>query len=225
MMNTQEAKDIVGGLTHTSKMPCPSISLPAQDCVTGSTLVGVKGSVCEGCYALKGFYNFPQGISARDKRLDSIYSPKWIEAMVTLIKSRKNYKKGNDWFRWHDSGDVQGILHLCNIMQVALQTPNCDHWLPTREYAFIRAFVDKGNIVPKNMYVRISGLMIDGKPPASFAKMLNDKENVKGFIGTSTVHKNEKAIGVGCIAYTQDGECRDCRTCWSTEPNISYPFH
>lgn len=224
-MNTQEAKDIVGGLTYTSKMPCPSLSTPAQNCITGSKLVDVKGSVCEGCYALEGFYRFPDGIKARDRRLSKLYNPKWIEAMVTLIKSRKKYKKGIDVFRWHDSGDIQGIIHLCNIMQVAQLTPKCKHWLPTREYAFIRAFVDKGNIIPDNMYVRISALMIDGKPPASFAKMLNDKENVEGFIGTSTVHKNKEAIGISCIAYTQGGECRDCRKCWTTEPNISYPLH
>lgn len=224
-MKTQEAKDIIGGLTYTSKMPCPSISIPSHACKTGSKLVKIKGSTCEGCYTFKGMYNFPVGKLARDKRLDSLYDPRWVEAMVTLIKSRKAYKKGTDWFRWHDSGDIQGMIHLCNIMQVAELTPDCDHWLPTRENEFLSAYVESGKVVPSNMFVRVSALMIDGLPPSSFAKRLNGKHNVKGFIGTSTVHKDKVAIGVSCIAYTQGGECKDCRTCWSTELNVSYPKH
>jgi hypothetical protein len=224
-MKTKEAKDIVGGLTYTSKMPCPSLSIPSSACITGAKLVKIKGSTCEGCYTFKGMYNFPIGKLARDKRLDSLYNPKWVEAMVTLIKSRRDYKKGEDWFRWHDSGDIQGIIHLCNIMQVAQLTPECDHWLPTRENAFLKAYVESGKVVPENMYVRVSATMIDGMPPTEFVNELNKYDNVKGFIGTSTVHKNKEAIGFSCIAYSQGGECKSCRHCWSTELNISYPKH
>ena len=224
-MKTKEAKDIVGGLTYTSKMPCPSISIPSSACITGAKLVQIKGSTCEGCYTFKGMYNFPAGKLARDKRLDSLYKLRWVEAMVTLIKSRRDYKKGEDWFRWHDSGDIQGMIHLCNIMQVAELTPDCDHWLPTRENAFLKAYVESGKVVPENMYVRVSATMIDGMPPTEFVNSLNKYDNVKGFIGTSTVHKNKEAIGVSCIAYDQGGECKDCRTCWSTELNVSYPKH
>ena len=84
-MNTKEASDIVGGLTTTSKMPCPSISIPSSACITGKILVDVEGSSCEGCYTLEGFYNMPDGIRARDRRLSKLYDPRWIEAMITLI--------------------------------------------------------------------------------------------------------------------------------------------
>ena len=40
-------------------MPCESISLDARQCKTGSKLAKIPGSVCNGCYALKGFYNMP----------------------------------------------------------------------------------------------------------------------------------------------------------------------
>jgi len=110
-------------------------------------------------------------------------------------------------------------------MEVARLTPNCDHWIPTRENAFLKAYVESGNIIPKNMFVRVSALMRDGKPPKTFVGKLNKYKNVEGFIGTSTIHHKKEAIGSSCIAYTQGGECRDCRTCWTTEQNISYPFH
>jgi len=224
-MTTKMASDIVGGLTTTSKMPCPSLSIPSSACITGAKLVGVKGSSCEGCYTLEGFYNMPDGIIARDRRLSKLYDPRWTQAMVTLIKSRRKYKKEIDVFRWHDSGDLQGIMHLSNIMHVAKLTPKCKHWLPTRENAFLKAYVESGKIIPKNMYVRVSALMRDGKPPTKFVDELNKYDNVEGFIGTSTIHHKTEAIGFSCVAYTQGGECRDCRKCWTTEENISYPFH
>ena len=53
-MLKKEAKEITGGLSKPSKMPGPAYNLPAQACITGAKLVQIPGSVCEGCYALKG---------------------------------------------------------------------------------------------------------------------------------------------------------------------------
>lgn len=218
VMNTKEAKEITGGLTSTSKMPCPSYSIPAQACKTGSKLVGVKGSVCHGCYALKGFYRFKQGKTAREVRLASIYNPKWVEAMTILIKS-----SNKDVFRWHDSGDIQSIMHLGNIMNVASQTPDIKHWLPTREYKYLSDYINTGLEVPANMYVRVSAYMIDGVLPLEFARKLNSMPNVKGFIGVSGVSKDDEVAN--CPAYKQGGACGDCRTCWTDKESVIYPFH
>ena len=53
-MLKKEAQKIVGGLSKPSKMPGPAYNLPARACITGAKLVKVPGSVCAGCYALKG---------------------------------------------------------------------------------------------------------------------------------------------------------------------------
>ena len=53
-MKLKEAKEITGGLSNPSKMPGKAYSIPASRCNVGSRLAKVKGSVCEGCYALKG---------------------------------------------------------------------------------------------------------------------------------------------------------------------------
>ena len=43
---------------------------------------------------------------------------------------------------------------------------------------------------------------------------------------TSGVHKDKKAIGRECPAYKQDGECKDCRACWSRSiKQVSYKEH
>ena len=57
-MKTSEALKLVGGLSKPSKMPGWAYGIPAKECKTGSKLVKVAGSTCEGCYALKGCYVF-----------------------------------------------------------------------------------------------------------------------------------------------------------------------
>ena len=54
-----EAKRLTGGgLGYPSKMPGTSYGISAHDCITGAKLAKVQGSVCHGCYALKGNYGF-----------------------------------------------------------------------------------------------------------------------------------------------------------------------
>jgi len=67
-MLKKEASAIVGGLSRPGKMPGPSYNLPASMCQTGSILVRVPGTVCHGCYALKGRYRFPNVKEAMAQR-------------------------------------------------------------------------------------------------------------------------------------------------------------
>ena len=53
-MLKKEARKITGGLSKPSKMPGPAHNLPAWKCITGVKLQAVPGSVCAGCYAMKG---------------------------------------------------------------------------------------------------------------------------------------------------------------------------
>ena len=126
-MKTNQALQLVGGLSRPSKMPGWSYGLPAAECKTGSKLQKVKGSTCSNCYALKGCYIFKVVQAAQYRRLESIKNPGWVAAMVHLINSKKS-----KYFRWHDSGDVQDLDHLNKIFKVCELTPGVSHWLPTR---------------------------------------------------------------------------------------------
>ena len=103
-MNTKEAWALVGGLSKPSKMPGWSIGIPAKECKTGSQAQAgnSKTQSVHECYALKGCYVFQVVQAAQYKRLEAISHPDWVQAMTTLINSKKP-----DVFRWHDSGDVQ----------------------------------------------------------------------------------------------------------------------
>ena len=199
-MLKKEAKEITGGLSAPSKMPGPAYNLPATECITGAKLVQIPGSVCAGCYALKGRYRFSNVRMALARRLESLKHPRWVEAMTVLIK-------GEPWFRWHDSGDLQSAWHLKQIFEVCKRTPDTMHWLPTRE-ARILNLMDP-DIIPSNLIIRMSSHMIDQQP-------------VKFWPWTSTVSTQAKT----CPAQDQGNSCKDCRACWDRKViNVTYPKH
>ena len=80
---------IVGGLSKPSMMPGPAYKLPAYKCITGQKLAKVPGSVCFGCYALKGRYRFRPVKAAMERRLEALQHPGWVDAMIQLIKTHK----------------------------------------------------------------------------------------------------------------------------------------
>ncbi len=96
-MLKKEASKITGGLSKPSKMPGPAHNLPAARCITGAKLVKVPGSVCAGCYALKGRYRFKNVQDALNRRLKALEDPRWVEAMVVLIKDHKFFRCSGLW--------------------------------------------------------------------------------------------------------------------------------
>ena len=204
------ALEYIGGLSEPSKMPCHSYGLSAHQCITGARLAKIEGSVCSDCYALKNFYgDWNKNIhQAHAKRAASLYQPGWVAAMVFIINRRKM-----DYFRWHDSGDIQSFQHLLNIVSVAEQCPETRFWLPTREKKIVLQYRQAFGDFPKNLIVRVSATMLDS--PAS-----------PEFRNTSTVHKDKKPIGFACPSSQQDNQCQDCRECWNPKrKNISYHYH
>ena len=130
MMLKKEAREITGGLSAPGKMPEGSYNIPASACQTGQILAKVKDTPCEGCYALKGRYRFPNVKDALQRRLASLMDSRWVEAMTVLVKNKKH-------FRWHDSGDIQSVDHLKKIFEVCNNTPATMHWLPTQERKYL----------------------------------------------------------------------------------------
>lgn len=209
-MKTSEALDIIGGLSSPSKMPCYGWSIPARHCITGKKMARVSGSICSICYALKGRYAFENVQDCLERRFNSLTDKRWIDAMTTAILNKE--KSGH--FRWHDSGDLQGVWHLQMIVEVCRRTPSIKHWLPTREYAIVRKYIDEGGQIPDNLTVRLSALMVDGPAPESLAKRL----------GIQVSGASESAFT--CPATYQANKCGSCRACWDRDTfNITYKKH
>jgi hypothetical protein len=218
-----KVKDIISTLggdisTSNTKMPGTSFGLSATKCNVGCKLQPVKGSVCNGCYALKleklrpsvhkGYLNR----TYQAKRLvEDEFRQRWQDAMVIRI-SQKAEKLNTKYHRWHDSGDLQSLEHFLAIVQVAIRLPGIQFWLPTKEKALVKQGV-RMFFIPDNLVIRLSSSMVDGKPV-----------NWGGL--TCTVHKDRDPIGHACPALSQGNSCGDCRACWNPDvENVSYPKH
>ena len=206
MWKVSTADALVGGLSAPGKMPCPSFSISAFLCITGSLLAAIVNSVCSNCYARKGRYLFENVRLALARRYsvlaralaDADFRVQFVSAMSFLIR---RYPV----FRWHDSGDLQSKAHFALICDIARATPDTMHWLPTKEPRFA-----KGDI-PANLIVRVSAPHIDQPAP-------------KGHAHTSTVVSNK--ADATCRAFERKGKCGPCRMCWdSTIKNIAYYKH
>ena len=201
-MLKKEANKITGGLSAPGKMPEGSYNLPAGACQTGQKLAKIPGTPCFKCYAdNRGRYRFPNVKDALTRRLESLTHPQWIEAMAVLIKGKK-------FFRWHDSGDLQGVWHLVNIFEVCNLTPDTMHWLPTQE----RRYLPINWRHPKNLLIRLSNAKNDTKPGNAWSHW-------------STVVTKPRA-GHICPAPEQGNSCGDCRACWSRDVHeVQYKIH
>ena len=208
-LTPEQASEIVGGLSEPSKMPGFAYGLPAKECKTGALLAKHEGTICSKCYALRGHYRYPNVQTVQYRRLNALNNPLWVDAMAFLLNV-----KSVSFFRWHDSGDLQNLAHLVRIVAVCKLTPDTKHWLPTREYAFVAAYVKMYGTFPANLCVRLSAYSFEQEAPALLAKRLN--------VQTSTVKK----VGFTCPASNQENNCGLCRECWkTTTANVSYKRH
>jgi len=210
-LNVKTAKNIVGGLSAPSKMPCHGYSIPATRCIVGAKLRKVVGSTCSKCYALKGRYVFPNVVDALERRFQSLRDPLWVKAMAFLINRYESGKSG--YFRWHDAGDLQSVGHLQLIVDVCNASPTVQHWLPSREYNTVRKYLATVGAFPANLTVRLS------------AHMMGDYNlpKIDGVVW-STVGPDAPSSMHTCPAPKQGGICGDCRACWGGN-DVNYLPH
>lgn len=206
---TKDAARKMLGLSKNSKMPSWTISIPAREaCPRGGKLAQVEGTVCYGCYAAKSLDALPTAMTAKHRRWNTIklalenanVREQWIEAMVISLK-------GEQFFRWHSSGDIFSDEYALMMQEVIERTPNTMHWIPTREARYSKLFA-----LP-NCAFRISD------------DMVNQATNKhKGL--TSGVHTGTVKRGQVCSSYETEGKCADCRACWDKKvTHISYKLH
>jgi hypothetical protein len=218
-LTQKRARELTGGLGYPSKMPGTSYGISALNCQIGAKLAEISGSVCHGCYALKANYQYPSVKTAHASREAALSGDveTWIDAMVFSI-SVGALKTGVSYHRWFDSGDLQSTKMLEAIAHVAKKTPHIKHWLPTKEYKFVREYLRR-NRKPTNLVIRVSGYMIDGGAPKWALR--NRRLTV------STVASGKPASGAfECPSRYQENSCGDCRACWSSRvKHVSYHLH
>jgi hypothetical protein len=213
------ARIITGGFGNASKMPGRTYGISADLCQTGAELAKVEGSICSDCYATKGHYRYDSVATAHANRLAAIhraiddpdYRALFIRAAALLINA------GGEWFRLHDSGDLQGEDYALLWMDVARATPDVRWWIPTRERGLIsRLDATRPGWQAPNVTIRVSDVYFD-----------QTRRSVPGDRPASGAHKGEpQADAYRCPAPDQGNACGDCRACWNPAvPFVTYRAH
>ena len=217
-MTLQLALALTGGLSEPAKMPCKAYALPTEACKKGWELRHSAGDlICKLCYAAGHHYRTGRVNAKMQERLLSLKNEQWVEAMVFLISKIES----KDVFRWHDSGDLQGVWHLDNIVRVANGCPRVRFWLPTIEYDMVEQYLIEGGTIPANLQIRLSAEEIDKPAPVRLvAKNLNGYARVKNKMGISWVTRN--IDNVTCAATTTRHKCEHCRDCWNVKEVVYY---
>ena len=196
-------------LSTPSKMPGYTFALDAKRCITGSKLRKIPGSVCSKCYGQKGPSCYSKSVALRRGNMEWIKDnnlPIWQKAMVDFLTI-----SGQPEFRYHDTGDLQSLNHLCAIVGIARKVPQVKFWLPTKEYAIVREYTKRFGMFPENLIVRVSSPMIKQEPLT--------------FDYTSTVNSGK---GFACPVSNGQEKCDTykCRACWDKNvSNIDYHLH
>lgn len=206
------AEKITGGLSFTSKMPCPSWGISAARCRVGQALARREGTTCHDCYAMKGTYGFPNVQAKLEERYQGLFHRLWTPAMVFLVRYFCDR-----YFRLFDSGDIVDEHHYRNIITMARHMPDVQIWMPTREIRTIqnvhRELLRQRLALPENLLVRVSAALIDGEPPP-------------GFPHTSTVISSQEPDKGICPSPENGGTCGECRACWDRSvQNVAYRQH
>lgn len=215
----KDALPYVHSLSEPSKMDSCGYSISALSCKMGGMLNVLSNSVCSKCYARKGRYIFESCQQALVKRLDKIKNePLWVDAMIHIINNKKRKGKKLDKFRWHDSGDIQDERHLDMICEIARNTPNVKHWLPTKETIIVREYL-KTHKIPKNLNIRVSAFYINGKA-MKIKGTTTSRVLTKDMLGKSKFD---------CPIYANPSHgktCGDCTMCYDRNiKNVNYLEH
>lgn len=206
-------------LSKTSKMPCYSLNISVKHCITGGKLRLNKKSVCNKCYANKGNYLYPEVNACLENRYDELYNAmhdkqkriEYVSSIVSAINNQNDTFKhciiDKKYFRFNDSGDLQGIEHLKILIDICNAMPKIKFWLTSKEFKIIRDYIKQGNEIPKNLTIRLSSYLIN--------KDLKLDKTLNKFTKAMVYTSNELIPSNTISCKINNGKCNDCRLCWN----------
>ena len=204
---TVKFRDGAVHLSKTSKLDgVKSWSLLAKKTCPGSK----NASVCNGCYALGGFYNMPTVIQPRVENQKNWKLASWVDEMVAALKNER-------FFRWFDSGDIYKLELAEKILAVCERTPWVNHWIPTQSWDIekFQPILRKIDALP-NAVVRASAKHVD-RPIDSFQN---------SSVVLSGPDKASELNVTICHSFNNAGKCGSCRACYDkTAKTIGYVQH
>jgi hypothetical protein len=155
-----------------------------------------------------GNYRFANVKKPRAENREDWKRDEWVSDMINALRNDR-------YFRWFDSGDMYDARLAKKIYLVMLNTPNAQHWLPTRMHKFakFKGILAAMDALP-NVVVRRSSDSVTG-------------EFEPGLHGSTILPDASPRDGVTvCHAAFNAGQCGSCRACYSKDvPVVGYVAH
>lgn len=226
-MQKKTALEVIGGLSQTTKMPCNSFSIPAKYCRMGASYRLCDKTVCHHCYCYeRGNYTWPTVKLAQERRyiklMNAINSGPGSQEWERYVDAFSFLLSGQEYFRWHDSGDLQGSLHLRLIYDICNNTRNTMHRLPTKE---VQTLIDvsKNSLIPHNLNVQISSPYLDVKAERFGGLQL--ATTYRGCNAAFEASERDNSLTCPATIPNKSHVCGDCRACWWNHSDINYILH
>jgi len=220
-------------LSAPSKMPSFAFGLPAH-----RSCPRANGSICQDCYASKGFYRMSNVQRTQDARYawtreslkTSAGTNAWISTMVQAI--RHATRKGEKLFRIHDSGDFFSAAYANAWYEVCGQLPDVRFWAPTRAWQLPTSTDAVDGLKPFRVLTESDSVMSALLKLASLPNVtirpsalnFNDAPPMIDGLAAGSAACDANAFGHACPAPKQGNHCGICRVCWH-KPNVSVTYH
>jgi hypothetical protein len=197
--------------------------------VTSVPVAQVSGMfICDACYAGKANYKMYGNIHVSQKirhlwTLRALKRGSFAQEMTSALRVALGHAKlpktiNPNFFRIHDSGEMESVPYMMGWFEVCANIPNVNFWAPTRMWVvpeFRAAFQHK----PSNLTLRPSALFYGVNAPS-----------VPFMSAGSTSAPHDMPQHQTCPAYKsgvlESCESVGCRTCWmNPEIPVNYSTH
>jgi hypothetical protein len=142
--NWSQAENPLSFLTGTSKMNCPSFSLPfAYSCPGSRASFDQRRGICKLCYAAVGNYAYANVKAKLVRNFRATERPDFVQKMIAAVadplpsmdKRARKYDMDFAYFRVHDSGDFHSPEYIRAWKEIVAAHPKITFWIPTRVWA------------------------------------------------------------------------------------------
>ena len=204
-------------LSQTSKMPCKSLGVPIDKTCSGMLdKQGIIKEICEKCYGEKGAYLWPNSVNHKEHNYQEMHKEEFVPDMIKLLLPM-------DYFRWFDIGDVENETILESIYTICSETPNTQHWIPTKCRDLFDNELWKALESLPNVTVRFSSPSKKGVYTLGLHQSvaISDKSQLTSDLFLCRA----KSIGFKKNGKPQPKKCHNCRACWHNNKIIAYELH
>ena len=176
----------------------------------------LKGSICEKCYA-HTLMELRKGLENKGIRNAEILTNEHL----TPAKSAPTIPSKVKYFRFEAFGDVQNECQLMNYVMIAVENPDTNFALFTKNYKLILDFFDGDGFMPKNLNIIVSSLYVN-KPIRSDVFYKKCKRFAPGQLKVFTVYdydylKEHPEVEINCGSRY----CLGCGLCYEKTKTVA----